>query len=291
MSESNGNGADPGAPPEPVLEVPPPHDIKILETAEDIQVRRTEVLGHYGNFKGMAREKRDRLEEARQFQYFKRDADELEIWILEKLQTAQEENFKDPTNLQAKIQKHQAFEAEVQAHSNAIVQLDQTGTDMIKHGHYASTNIKKRLDELHALWEQLLMKLGQKGLRLAQALKLVQFNRQCDEVMYWIRDKEAFVTAEEFGQDLEHVEVLQRKFDEFLKELGNQKYRIDEVNVSAERLLNEGHPDVTAIREKQDELNNAWHKLNTLAATRKEGLFGAHEVQRFNRDTDETLAY
>lgn len=27
-----------GAPPEPVLEVPPPQDIKILETAEDIQV-------------------------------------------------------------------------------------------------------------------------------------------------------------------------------------------------------------------------------------------------------------
>jgi spectrin alpha len=48
----------------------------------------------------MAREKRDRLEEARQFQYFKRDADELEIWILEKLQTAQEESYKDPTNLQ-----------------------------------------------------------------------------------------------------------------------------------------------------------------------------------------------
>lgn len=86
----------------------------------------------------MARTKRDRLEEARQFQYFKRDADELEIWILEKLQTASEESYKDPTNLQAKIQKHQAFEAEVQAHSNAIVQLDKTGNEMIRNTHYAS---------------------------------------------------------------------------------------------------------------------------------------------------------
>lgn len=111
-----------------------------------LQNRRSEVLGHYGQFRELAQTKRERLEEARQFQYFKRDADELEIWILEKLQTAAEESYRDPTNLQAKIQKHQAFEAEVQAHSNAIVQLDKTGNDMIAHGHYASDVIRVRLN-------------------------------------------------------------------------------------------------------------------------------------------------
>jgi spectrin alpha len=38
-------------------------------------------------------------------------------------------------------------------------------------------------------------------------------------------------------------------------------------------------------------VNDAWHRLNTLAATRREGLFGAHEVQRFNRDINETVAW
>lgn len=39
--------------------------------------------------------------------------------------------------------------------------------------------------------------------------------------------QEAFVTTEEFGQDLEHVEVLQRKFDEFLKvHLFNSLFRL-----------------------------------------------------------------
>ncbi|CDW52174.1 Spectrin alpha chain [Trichuris trichiura] len=278
-------------PPEPVMEVPPPQEIKVLETAADIQMRRTEVLGHFRHFKDLAHQKRDRLEEARQYQYFKRDADELELWILEKLQTAQEESYKDPSNLQAKIQKHQAFEAEVQAHSNAILQLDKTGNDMIVHGHYASDTIKKRLDELHELWEQLLRKLSDKGLRLQQALKLLLFTRQVDEVMYWILDKEAFVTTEEFGQDLEHVEVLQKKFDDFLKELTNQQYRIAEVNLNADKLINEGHPDKEVIESKRDELNDAWKRLNELAITRKDRLFGAHEIQRFNRDIDETIAW
>ena len=79
------------------------------------------------------------------FQYFKRDADELEGWIYEKLQAASDESFKDPTNLQAKIQKHQAFEAEVAAHSNAIVLLDNTGSEMIAQHHFASDVIRKRL--------------------------------------------------------------------------------------------------------------------------------------------------
>lgn len=91
---------DSGAAPEPVLEVPPPKEIQVLETADDIQSRRSEVLGHYSQFKDFARDKKHHLEEARQYQYFKRDADELEIWILEKLQTASEESYRDPTNLQ-----------------------------------------------------------------------------------------------------------------------------------------------------------------------------------------------
>jgi hypothetical protein len=44
-------------------------------------------------------------------------------------------------------------------------------------------------DELKQLWELLLSKLADKGMKLQQALILVQFLRQCDEVMFWINDK------------------------------------------------------------------------------------------------------
>lgn len=83
-------------------QIPPPKEIKILETAEDIQERRQQVLSRYDNFKADARAKREKLEDSRRFQYFKRDADELESWILEKLQAASDESYKDPTNLQVR---------------------------------------------------------------------------------------------------------------------------------------------------------------------------------------------
>jgi spectrin alpha len=170
----------------PVVE---PRDIKVLETAEDIQARREQVLQRYEQFKESAKQRRDKLEDARAFQYFKRDADEIEAWIYEKLQTANEDSYKDTTNLQAKIQKHEAFEAEVAAHYNAITNLDDSGNKLIKDGHYASQTIQERLDEIHRLWEELKSRLQAKSLRLQQTLRLVKFVRDCDEFIFWINDK------------------------------------------------------------------------------------------------------
>ncbi|KAH9498947.1 hypothetical protein Btru_004017 [Bulinus truncatus] len=195
------------------------------------------------------------------------------------------------TSKYAKIQKHQAFEAEVSAHANAILALDEIGNEMIIQGHFASEIIRERLDELHRLWALLLSKLADKGTKLQQALKLVQFMRECREVMFWINDKDAFVTSDEFGTDLEHVEVLQKKFDEFQKDLQNHEDKVAEVNNLAEQLVADGHPEEDTIRQKQQEVNEAWHRLRQLSLLRQERLFGAHEIQRFNRDADETISW
>jgi spectrin alpha len=118
--------------------------VKTLETADDIRQRREQVLDRYVQFKQAARDRRSKLEDARRFQQFRRDADELEAWINEKLQTASDESYKDPSNLQGKLQKHEAFEAEVAAHRNSIVSLNNAGDEMIKANHFASTSIKVR---------------------------------------------------------------------------------------------------------------------------------------------------
>lgn len=57
----------------------------------------------------------------------------------------------------------------------------------------------------------------EKSRLLNLTLEYVQYLRRVDEILFWIREKEAFVTSEEFGQDLEHVEALQKKYDEFMK--------------------------------------------------------------------------
>lgn len=65
-----------------------------------IDRRRNEVLGRWQNLKEALLANRERLGEAQSLQQFSRDVDEMEIWITEKLQTAMDESYKDPSNIQ-----------------------------------------------------------------------------------------------------------------------------------------------------------------------------------------------
>ncbi len=109
------------------------------------------------------------------------------------------------------------------AHYNVIESLDATGNRLIYEEHYSSVIIQERLDEIHRLWEELRQKMQQKSLRLQQTLLLVQYVRDCDEFLFWIADKEVFVNSDEIGYDLEHVQVLKRKYEEFQKDLSSHE--------------------------------------------------------------------
>lgn len=103
--------------------------------------------------------------------------------------------------------------------------------------------------------------------------------RHTDDILL----QEAIATSEELGQDLEHVEVLQKKFEEFQTDLAAHEERVNEVNQAAGKLTQESHPEAELILKKQEEVNAAWQRLKGLAQQRQGKLFGAAEVQRFNR--------
>ena len=66
-------------------------------------------------------------------------------------------------------------------------------------------------------------------------------------------------------------------------------YRISEVCDSAEKLINDSHPEIDQINSRKNEVLDAWNNLKAMAVSKQEKLFGAHEIQRFNRDADETI--
>ena len=81
---------------------------------------KNKTKNRWSNLKEALLDNRSKLGEVQSLQQFSRDADEMEIWITEKLQMATDESYKDPANIQSKHQKHQAFEAELAANSERI---------------------------------------------------------------------------------------------------------------------------------------------------------------------------
>lgn len=58
------------------------------------------LTSRWRRLKAQMIEKRSKLGESQTLQQFSRDVDEIEAWISEKLQTATDESYKDPTNIQ-----------------------------------------------------------------------------------------------------------------------------------------------------------------------------------------------
>ena len=67
------------------------------------------------------------------------------------------------------------------------------------------------------LWQLLLQCSEEKQNKMRNTQKREHFLREADEVSSWILDRKAIATAEEAIKDLEHVEMLQKKFDDFKK--------------------------------------------------------------------------
>src|SRR5699024_10563223 len=74
-----------------------------------ITARLAEVLDRWRKLKDALIEKKSKLGESKTLQQFSRDADEIENWIAEKLQTALDQSHRDPSNVESKHQKHQGI--------------------------------------------------------------------------------------------------------------------------------------------------------------------------------------
>lgn len=58
------------------------------------------------------------------FHTFSADADEFRSWLADKAKTAGDESYRDLTNLERKLQKHEAFECELRSNEGRLRDLN-----------------------------------------------------------------------------------------------------------------------------------------------------------------------
>ncbi len=71
--------------------------------------------------------------------------------------------------------------------------------------------------------------------------------RECEEVEAWINEKEVVAANEELGKDLEHVEILQKRFADFVHDVLASEDRVLEVNKMADSLLEAKHSGMNIV--------------------------------------------
>jgi spectrin beta len=94
--------------------------------------------------------------------------------------------------------------------------------------------------------------------------------READEFAEWMGDQTAVAASEDYGRDVEHVEMLIQKFDSFLSSLAASGGRVTSCISMGQTLITEGNPECERIQVKLDETQQLWEDLRELAHARQE---------------------
>ena len=203
------------------------------------------------------------------------------------MQTANDESYLDPTNLVGKEQQHKAFKAELTSNQELVEEVTQSGEALIAARHYAGKEVKDQLHELLSQWDRLKEATENRERGLAEAMALVQFNREANMMESWVKEKAQIASQEEIGRDLEHCEMLQRKFEDFYNDLSADEARLDSLNSLAQTLIEEGHSEGDAIANRLRALSGQWEELLSLSDRRRETLENARQIHKFDRDAND----
>ena len=74
-------------------------------------------------------------------------------------------------------------------------------------------NAKQR--QIEKLYDSLINASKSRSEKLRESLNAFVLAREAQELAQWIREKQHFAAHQEIGEDLEQVEVMQKKFDDF----------------------------------------------------------------------------
>ncbi|XP_053365454.1 spectrin beta chain, non-erythrocytic 5 isoform X1 [Clarias gariepinus] len=256
----------------------------ITKRSKAIQLRKERLLE-------MSKARKKALEQSVQLQKFLEDSYEVCSWLNEKKSVAQDESWRDPINLQAKILKHQSFEAEILANHNRIEALTKEGEKMQAAGHPAKDKIKPRLMDLSDGWEQLLINCKEKKSRLQEAYQALQFLRSLDDVEEWLNSVEAELSQTDCGEDLSSVNRLLKALQGVEEVVDGHLEKVQNLVDTAKDLSSQGNFQAREIQEHVWRMANRYNGLSGPLQARRDTLESWQLLFQFYRDIEDEMVW
>ncbi|KAK3093468.1 hypothetical protein FSP39_016126 [Pinctada imbricata] len=260
--------------------------------SDDIKQRLDKLHGELQTLTEQSSARKAKLQASLEAQKFYTEIAEAEFWMEEKVPVLSSADYgKDQDTVQAYIKKLDTLERDIENFSSNIGELAALSRVLIEKDHYDTENIKQQQASVEKKYSQLQDSASQRRAKLNDAKKMYEFYREADEVAEWIQEKVTIASSEDYGQDLEHVEVLQQKFEDFLHELDTSEERITNITTMAKAMTEDNHFESEAIKKRSEEIVQMWAELREVAKARQEALAAAKQVHMYGRDADDTLEW
>uniref|UniRef100_A0A915D2F1 PH domain-containing protein n=1 Tax=Ditylenchus dipsaci TaxID=166011 RepID=A0A915D2F1_9BILA len=202
-----------------------------------------------------------------------------------------DERGKDEFSTQNQIKKHDRLQHDINSFADTIRELSNRAKKFIDENSPLSEQIQVRQTQIEKLYAGLQDLSKERRKRLDETLQLYDLHREIDDLLQWIADKEVVAGSHENGQDYEHVQMLQERFQQFARDtesIGSE--RVAKANGDCDDLIQEGHSDSPTIALWKDSLNEAWENLLELIDTRSQMLEASRRMHKFFHDCRDCLS-
>lgn len=204
--------------------------------------QKLEMLNRaYDDLVEYSKERKARLEDARNFFHFLQDHEDEESWLIEKQRICKAGiSAKDLRAVISLQQKHKALQDEMKVRRPKSEQLCDAGRKLIADNHPSALEIQNRIDSLQEHWKVLEELAALRKKQLDDAAEAFQFYADANEADSWMNEKMALVASEDYGVDEPSAQALLQRHKDLEGELNAYKGDVQSLNMQAEKLIKSG---------------------------------------------------
>ncbi|XP_048523578.1 dystonin isoform X30 [Dendroctonus ponderosae] len=256
----------------------------------------------YAALKLELRERQQALEQA--LQESSLFSDKLEGMLRALTNTADQVNNQEPISahvpkIRDQIEDNDAIVSDLDKRKEAYAAVQRAADDVInKAGNRADSavkDIKRKLDKLKNLWDDVQKATKDRGHSLDNALDAAQkFWKELHAIMATLKDLEdSLVSQEPPAVEPKAIQEQQVALQEIRQEIDQTKPEVDQVRSSGQKLMKLcGEPDKPEVKKHIEDLDNAWDNITALYAKREENLIDAMEkAMEFHETLQDLLAF
>ncbi|KAJ8705806.1 hypothetical protein PYW08_012852 [Mythimna loreyi] len=258
---------------------------------EYVEMRLKTILNRRDKLQESCKQRGETLEQSRQLHQFLRNLYHEREWISLKMQIANDQNYRELSNLQSKIQKHAAFESELAANKGRIDDVANHGETLIEAKHYAAQEIAKHVEELEYQWRELQAAAKLRRERLQEAYQARVYLRGLDDFTAWLDDVEAQLLSEDHGKDLASVTGLLKRHSRLEQQVSSKAELATQLGDNARQLADSDHFMAQEILNKADAAVKRYRQLQEPMQIRRDNLEDAALLHRWDRDADEEFRW
>uniref|UniRef100_A0A8C9DT33 Spectrin beta chain n=1 Tax=Prolemur simus TaxID=1328070 RepID=A0A8C9DT33_PROSS len=240
----------------------------------------------FGELSDMAAGRKAQLEQSKRLWKFFWEMDEAESWIKEKEQIYSSLDYgKDLTSVLILQRKHKAFEDELRGLGTHLEQIFQEAEGMVARKQFGHPQIKARITEVSAQWDQLKELAAFRKNNLQDAENFFQFQGDADDLKAWLQDAHRLLSGEDVGQDEGATRALGKKHKDFLEELEENRLVMEHLEQQAQGFPQEfrDSPDVT---NRLQALRELYQQVVAQADLRRQRLQDALDLYTVFGETD-----